>query len=178
MGSGVYIATSSSSSSYSNNGFGTSFSCPILAGAAVLLLEIDPSLTPIQLRELLKNTASQSSNPDRLMGWGIINTLTAAQSLLTNTDETELLEDFYILRNYPNPFNPSTTIQFSVPDQSNVKITLHDVLGRELDILFNDEITAGIHEFTFSASDLASGVYLLRMNAGSTHKTIKVSLLK
>ncbi|MDH3268537.1 MAG: S8 family serine peptidase, partial [Ignavibacteria bacterium] len=82
MGEGVYVARSSSPTSYGYSS-GTSFSCPILAGASALLLEVDPSLTPIQLRELLKNTASQSNNPDNLYGWGIINTYAAVQSIVT-----------------------------------------------------------------------------------------------
>lgn len=177
MGSGVYVARNWSNTSYGTSS-GTSFSCPLLAGCAALLLEVDPSLTPIQLRELMKNTASQSSSPDNLMGWGIINTLEAAQSLLTNTENSEQPEDFYILRNYPNPFNPSTTIQFSIPEQANVKITLHDVLGRELDVLFNDVVNPGLHDVTLTADNLSSGVYLVRMNAGNTQKTLKISLLK
>jgi len=76
MGSGVYVARSSSPTSY---GYvdGTSFSCPLLAGAAALVLSIDPTLTPMEVLNLLKQTASRSSNPDNLMGWGIINTLDA-----------------------------------------------------------------------------------------------------
>jgi serine protease AprX len=83
MGSNNRIACYSSNTCYSN-GSGTSFSCPLVAGASALLLEADPSLTPMQLAALLKNTASMSTNPDRLYGWGIINTYSALQSLLNN----------------------------------------------------------------------------------------------
>ncbi|MCH7772047.1 MAG: S8 family serine peptidase, partial [Bacteroidetes bacterium] len=78
MGSGVYVARSSSPTSYGNSS-GTSFSCPILAGAAALVLSVDPTLTPMEVLELFRQTASQSNNPDRLMGWGIINTLDAIE---------------------------------------------------------------------------------------------------
>ncbi|MGB5530830.1 MAG: T9SS type A sorting domain-containing protein, partial [Ignavibacteriaceae bacterium] len=144
-----------------------------------LLLEIDPSLTHIQLRELLKNTASQSTNPDRLMGWGIINTYAAAQSLITNTDKTDKIpKDFYLLQNYPNPFNPSTKIRFSIPERSNVKLFLHDMLGREVAVLFNEEMNPGSKELELDGSGLASGVYLVRMVTNKYQKTIKISLLK
>jgi subtilisin family serine protease len=178
MGEGVYVARSSSPTSYGYSS-GTSFSCPILAGASALLLGIDPSLTPIQLRELLKSTASQSNNPDNLYGWGIINTLTAAQSLLTNANsENNVPEDFYILQNYPNPFNPSTKIRFSVPVRSNVKLILHDMLGREIAVLFSEEMNPGTKEIDLNGSDLASGVYLVRMITNNYQKSIKISLLK
>jgi subtilisin family serine protease len=78
MGSGVYVARSSSPTSYGTSS-GTSFSCPILAGAAALVLSVDPTLTPMEILDLLRQTASRSSNPDNLYGWGIINTLDAIE---------------------------------------------------------------------------------------------------
>jgi subtilisin family serine protease len=78
MGSGVYVARSSSPTSYGSSN-GTSFSCPILAGAAALVLQVDPTLTPMEVLDLFRQTASQSNNPDRFMGWGIINTLATIQ---------------------------------------------------------------------------------------------------
>jgi len=178
MGEGVYVARSFSSTSYGYSS-GTSFSCPILAGASALLLEADPSLTPIQLRELLKGTASGSNNPDNLYGWGIIDTYSAVQSLLTKTEkENEIPEDFYLLQNYPNPFNPSTTIRFSIPEKSQVTLSLHDMLGREIAVLLNEEINAGVKETELDGSDLSSGVYLVRMIVNNTQKSIKIALLK
>ena len=79
-------ACNSSNNCYSSFGSGTSWACPLAAGAAALLLQVAPNLTPMQLASLLKNTASQSNNPDNLYGWGIINTYAAAQSLLTDTN--------------------------------------------------------------------------------------------
>jgi subtilisin family serine protease len=178
QGSYNYVACNWFTSCYNDNGSGTSWSCPMVAGAAALLLEVDPNLTPMELRDLLRNTASQSTNPDNLYGWGIINTYAAVQSLLTSVDDNEVPEDFVILRNYPNPFNPTTKIQFAVPVQSDVRIILHDVLGREIKEIFHNEVKAGIHEFVLDGSELSSGVYLLRMLTKNIQKTIKISLLK
>ena len=177
MGSNVYVARTSSPTSYGNSS-GTSFSCPILAGASALILSVDPTLTPMELLDLLRQTASQSNNPDNLMGWGIINTLDVVNLLNPTIVENEIADNFYILRNYPNPFNPSTKVQFSVPQQSDVKITLHDMLGRELKLLIDDKVDAGMQEFVVDAGNFASGVYLVRMITGTFNKTIKISLLK
>lgn len=72
MGSGVRVA-----SPYSDNGYtsasGTSFSCPLAAGVAALILSENPSLTPMQVRDAMRNTASLANNPNREMGWGILN---------------------------------------------------------------------------------------------------------
>jgi subtilisin family serine protease len=76
MGSGVTIAGSSSNTGYTI-GSGTSFSCPLAAGAAALILNVNPTLTPIQVRDAMRNTASRNQNPDREYGWGIIDALSA-----------------------------------------------------------------------------------------------------
>lgn len=76
MGSGVRVA-----SAYSDNGYtsasGTSFSCPLAAGVAALILSENPSLTPMQVRDAMRNTASLANSPNREMGWGILNALQA-----------------------------------------------------------------------------------------------------
>jgi hypothetical protein len=78
MGSSVYVADPSNSTGYTLSS-GTSFSCPLTAGVCALLLSYNPGLTNIQVRDALRNTASQHTAPDRLMGWGIVNALLAAQ---------------------------------------------------------------------------------------------------
>lgn len=179
MGSNNYVACNWFNNCYSSNGSGTSWSCPMLAGAAALLLEVDPSLTPMQLAAILKNTASNSNSPNNLYGWGIIDTYDAVQSIITSTgDQNNTPENFYILQSYPNPFNPSAKVRFSVPERSDVKLTLHDILGREIAVLFNDVMNSGTKEVEVDGSNLASGVYLVRMNAPNYQKTLKISLLK
>jgi len=178
MGSSTYHACNSNNSCYSGFGGGTSYSCPLAAGASALLLQIDPSLTPMQLATVLKNKASQSTNPDNLMGWGIINTYASAQSLLSGVNIIQAPERYYVLQNYPNPFNPSTIIRFAVPEKSQVKLALYDILGRELEVIFNDELNPGVTEVEFNGSNLPSGIYLVKMEANNYQKTIKMTLLK
>ncbi len=76
MGSSVYVASASGNTNYTTSS-GTSFSCPLAAGVAALILDANYTLTPMQVRDALRNTASQNSNPDRLLGWGIIDALLA-----------------------------------------------------------------------------------------------------
>ncbi len=81
--------------------------------------------------------------------------------------ETEVSVDapavFALHPNYPNPFNPSTTISFSLPEDSKVVLKIFDVLGREVSTLINNEIPAGEHSFVFDATGLSSGIYLYRI---------------
>lgn len=82
-------------------------------------------------------------------------------------------------QNYPNPFNPSTIISFDLHEASIVSLRVYDVLGREVEHLIQNEFKqAGTYEVKFNASDLASGVYIYQLNAGSVILTKKLSLTK
>jgi len=76
LGSGDVVASPGGDHSYTTAS-GTSFSCPLSAGVAALILSYNPNLTPMQVRDAMRNTASQNSNPDNLYGWGILNALSA-----------------------------------------------------------------------------------------------------
>jgi len=85
---------------------------------------------------------------------------------------------FALLQNYPNPFNPSTVIEYQLPKVSNVSIKVYDVLGREVATLFNGKEAAGSYKVTFNMDKYASGVYFVRMVAGSYVHMDKMMLLK
>lgn len=83
-----------------------------------------------------------------------------------------------LLANYPNPFNPSTTIRFAVPEQQQVRIDMYDVLGRRVHTLVNESFRPGTHELAWNASNLASGVYVVRLVSGEHVLTRTMTLLK
>jgi uncharacterized protein (DUF2141 family) len=89
--------------------------------------------------------------------------------------------EFSLFQNYPNPFNPSTVIQFDLPDrgqQHAVSLQIFDLLGREVATLLNEKMQAGPHQVTWNASNMPSGVYLYRLQAGTFTETKKLTLLK
>ncbi len=80
---------------------------------------------------------------------------------------------------YPNPFNPQTTITIGLPASSHVRISVHDMLGRQVALLHNGELPAGItHTFTFNGAELASGAYLLRVAGDDFMESRRITLLK
>jgi hypothetical protein len=79
----------------------------------------------------------------------------------------ELPTVFSLSQNYPNPFNPTTNIKFGIPQNSSVKITIYDMLGREVATLVNTNYTPGYYTVPFNASKLASGMYIYRMTSQS-----------
>ncbi|HEX7070488.1 MAG TPA: LamG-like jellyroll fold domain-containing protein [Rhodothermales bacterium] len=90
----------------------------------------------------------------------------------------EVPGSFALRQNFPNPFNPSTTISYTLPERSRVTLAVYDLLGHEVASLVDSEQAPGEYEVTFDGSDLASGVYLAVMRAGSFHQSRKLLLLK
>lgn len=91
---------------------------------------------------------------------------------------TEIPQNFTLHQNYPNPFNPSTKIKFEVPAAGNVAIRIFDVLGREVGMPVNEYMKPGVYETDFDVSDLPSGVYYYKLDAGEFSETKKMILLK
>ena len=85
---------------------------------------------------------------------------------------------FSLAQNFPNPFNPSTTIRYALPARSHVTLIVFNTLGQQVATLVEGETDAGYHEVTFDASHLASGVYLYRLTAGSDVETRKLILVR
>ena len=100
------------------------------------------------------------------------------------TIPTEILSDakpvykFSLEQNYPNPFNPTTSLQYSVGSLQFVTLKVYDILGNEVAILVNEEKPAGYYEIEFDASNLTSGIYYYRINAGNFSEIKKMILLK
>ena len=84
----------------------------------------------------------------------------------------------YNLTNYPNPFNPSTTINCSIPANSKVKLMVYNTLGKEVAILVNEEKSPGSYTVNFDGSELSSGVYLYTLTTGTQVITQKMLLIK
>jgi hypothetical protein len=80
--------------------------------------------------------------------------------------------------NYPNPFNPVTHIQFTIPEQTVVKLQIFNVLGRQVDVLVNETLPIGHHEILWNPKNLSSGFYFYKLEAGSFMQTRKMILLK
>lgn len=125
---------------------------------------------------LVANIVPSTYNNGRLIGWGIQfnnKQTTGIENYLSGVPDR-----FQLYQNYPNPFNPATTIKFDIAKATNVKITIYDVLGREVLIPVNELKKAGYYEVQLDGSSLASGVYFYRIEAGSFIDTKKMTLVK
>jgi hypothetical protein len=86
--------------------------------------------------------------------------------------------NFNLSQNYPNPFNPSTVIKYHLSTATHVRMTIFDMLGREVRTLLNEQKSAGSYQVNWNASGVPSGVYFYRLQAGSFSETKKLILLK
>ena len=96
----------------------------------------------------------------------------------SNSGDISLPREYSLSNNYPNPFNPVTRIEFALPEAGLTRLIIYDLRGREVAKLVDVEMSAGIHNVTWDASKLASGLYFYRLTSGNYVKTKKMVLLK
>ena len=85
---------------------------------------------------------------------------------------------FEISKMYPNPFNPSTEVSFSLPVDGHVQLAVYDIRGQKVDMIFEGVQSVGQHSYTWNASHLTSGVYYIRLQAGDMVANRKALLIK
>lgn len=100
--------------------------------------------------------------------------------IITGVDYNNNLlpKEYYLSQNFPNPFNPSTSIVFSIPSAQLVVLEVYDILGQQVKTLINNEMRAGNYKFNFNADDLSSGIYFYKLRAGSFSQVKKMILLR
>ncbi|MEJ2104042.1 MAG: T9SS type A sorting domain-containing protein, partial [Ignavibacteriaceae bacterium] len=117
-----------------------------------------------------------SGNFGTLQSWGL--KLFFDNPTDVESDCSILPDKFAIYQNFPNPFNPSTTIRWQMPEIGFVTVKIYDVLGREVTTLVNEELVTGKHEVVFDASRLSSGIYFYQIKVGKYFQTKKMVFLK
>lgn len=90
----------------------------------------------------------------------------------------QVAEGYELSQNYPNPFNPTTNFEFKIADFGFVKLTIYDIMGKEVAVLINKEMNAGTYNVTFDASTLTSGTYFYKLEAGDFSETKKMLMIK
>ncbi|MCP9290805.1 BspA family leucine-rich repeat surface protein [Gracilimonas sediminicola] len=123
--------------------------------------------------------AIQVANNENIVSLDTLEVRTDPNFITSAELMAQIPEDFKLHQNYPNPFNPTTIIRYGVPQSSEVRLEVFDMLGRKVATLVNGERQrAGWHQVNFDASRLASGMYLYRIVAGKYVQTRKMMLIK
>ncbi len=104
--------------------------------------------------------------------------LTAIVNPTSIEDEKTFVDNYYLAQNHPNPFNPSTKINFGLKKSGNVEITVYNILGNKVATLVNGYKSAGNHSVSFSANNLSSGIYFYKIVTNEFVQTKKMILEK
>lgn len=122
-----------------------------------------PSVVFDSLTALVSGTTFSTTNPTITGNFNISN---------------EIPSEFKLYENYPNPFNPTTSIKYDIANNSFVKLTVYDVTGKAVETLVNETMNAGKYEATFNGSKYSSGVYFAKIEAGSYNHIVKMLMVK
>jgi len=181
LGVSAFVATTSDTASY-GDASGTSFSCPLSAGAVGLLVEGHPEWTPADIISAVRTTATTSASPDTLMGWGILQASDAMYSEPLGVPDAPDAEAALVLSR-PNPFSGATSLTFLLARGGRVRAAVYDAAGRLVRVLADRRAPAGALSLRWDgrAEDgrsAASGVYFLRIDTPDGSRIGKIALLR
>ena len=148
----------------------------------VSVLEFTSPSTTLWLKRGLLVPLQEGTNTIAIYGhwnWMSIDYIAIPNATILNAEKPFNIPTSYSLsQNFPNPFNPETTIGYSIPKQFHVTLKVYDVLGREITTLINEEKNVGNYNVKFNSAQFASGIYFYRLQAGDYTSTKKMVLLK
>jgi hypothetical protein len=146
------------------------------------LYRINKNMTVDTLVAVLNRPSGMAFNPtgDLFVSSFGDNNILKISNITTDValDRGTTPKTFALDQNYPNPFNPSTIVRYELPEAGNVKLTVYDLLGREVSVLVDARMEKGVHETRFEATRLAAGTYIYALRAGSQILSRKMTLLK
>lgn len=182
QGVNVYVAGGESGYGFSN---GTSFSTPLSAGVAALVLSANPTLTPMEIRARMMTTARQIDDgtsksqtyPNNFYGKGMLDAFKAAGL------QIPIPERFVLYNNYPNPFNGATTIVVDAPEAQEAELAVYNVLGQRIRTIYKGTLQVGENRFAWGGQDddgklVATGMYIYRLTARTTTLSNKLLYIK
>ena len=195
-----YVVNKAMASSLLSDQFNVTFKCELVNSATNIVVGTFDNVT------YDKNNVSKYDNPSYLVDCSGIESGNYYLRLFTSVNEdvnlfvSDIQRDDVVLeksnllvrnfkgegiptvydlaQNFPNPFNPSTTIRYQIPQDGIVTLKIYDILGSEVATLVNEQKAAGKYEINFNASNFASGVYIYKIQAGSFNSSKKLMLLK
>ena len=159
---------------------------PLYAGHLMMLAGFDENGIPIVHDPAKSNGYSYKFNKTSLsQSWfnkgGVAYTFfqeDTANIVAVEKIEMSEFDDIFKLSIYPNPFNPQTNINFQLKEHNYTEITIYDIIGREVSNIYNDVLDPGNYNFEWNASNLPSGMYIVRVTSGNFTKTMKAFLIK
>ena len=183
----AWMVNTSTTNAY-NRVSGTSFSCPLTAGAVALILQMNPSLTPIQLLNAVHATGDRSLNPDTLYGYGLLHAYDAAilgASAGVPFGPPRIQAGISLSQNRPNPFRGTTTLNYEIggaaPREASLRV--YDLQGRQVAVLVQGRLTPGAYRATWngrlqSGAEAGTGIYFCRLESAGQSVARRIALVR
>lgn len=158
---------------------GTSMATPHIAGIAALIFQANPHLTGNEVRGIIENSGATDGYtgvvPNVDWGYGKAD----AVAMFDHFEITHGIPDeFDLYQNFPNPFNAQTTIRFTIPEATNGRVAVYDILGRKVDTIFSGDFEPRVYSFSFDGSGLSTGIYFYRLETGLFTDVKRMVLLR
>lgn len=160
---------------------GTSQATPLVSGVISLMLSLKPNLTNSEILNILTTTARGDGTWNKFTGWGKLDAYAAIDNVKQNYTSTEAIQaplQLQLYQNYPNPFNPSTEITYKLNKSSHIRLAVYNQLGQEVAELANGFYPSGNHAVHWNAANMASGIYIYRLETANEAFSRKMILLK
>ena len=159
---------------------GTSLACPLVAGAAALIIQARPDWSAMDVRDAIMMTASMAGNPDNTYGYGILNAIEAINyGTTTKNDNADYSPiDYNLIRAYPNPFNPSMNIEINVDPSTELKVDVFSYNGNHVANIFNGITINRLSRFRWEPKNISSAVYFVRLIVDGRTNYKKVTFIK
>jgi subtilisin family serine protease len=178
-GSYTWCINSNSTTTYSQMS-GTSLACPLVGGAVALIRQAKPDWSAMEVREAVMMTASQSSNPDNSYGYGIMNAVDAVEYEATVAIDRpdDLPSEFHVTNAYPNPFNPSLTIEVSGAVGEYLTVDIFSLTGKSITNVYTGTVFQPNQKMIWSPENIPNGIYVIRSILKGQSQFQKVTYLK
>ena len=160
---------------------GTSLACPLVGGAAALIIQARPEWTAMEVREAMMLTASMSDSTNNNYGHGILDAFNAISYEINTveTDNQELLPfNHKLIKAYPNPFNPKINIEVELSKSHFISVDILSYDGSFISNIFMDETDGKIQELQWEPRKLSSGIYIIRLEYDNKFEYKKVTYIK
>lgn len=173
MGSSVRFAVPTSG--YAAGG-GTSFAAPMVSGIVAQMLQVNPLLTPMEVMQILRSTASQSASPDNALGWGVVDADAAIlQAQASSVDTPGELRRQTTIEVYPNPVTSAVNFVIDNPETAEpAALKVYNLLGKHVATVWEGVATPS-ESFSWTPSNLPDGIYVYRFS--SQTETVSGSLV-
>ena len=159
---------------------GTSLACPLVGGVAALIIQANPYWTAMEIRDAIMMTSSMSDSANNDYGYGIANAAAALDyNITSNIDFTAIKPLKYsILKTYPNPFNPSLSIEIEIENISHVKVDILSYNGSHIATIFDRIPSTRAKYIEWNPEGIPSGIYFVSLLVNGQKKYKKVTYIK